>query len=317
MGFYTESARQMINPMDVPTFMIECAQTERELFEGLIELDFAQVYKENGLAVFTEEETEAADKAGKEASGNVIATIIKKAQEALSNAFKKVEEKIKELQDKSIEFFTKKVLENPKAKECDKSVLWWEDYKKAAEAALNPKQIPNELNRIAINAGKDKDEQLNKISQFFDDFNSKLAGIPTSTAEAESADNKSDVKATPVKDHDIMSLRKALSDATAYDELKKIYEELKKVDTSQFDIKEGDSDELIANKTKSARQVWKLKLGYFMAAGKVYLTIVKIAYEDLTAIRTYIKGGSKEEVQQNSAIYSAISDLLYESIVEF
>lgn len=315
MGFYTESARQIINPIDVPTFMAECAKAERKLFEGLIELDFAQVYKENGLAVFTEEETAAADAAGKEASGNTIQVIIKKAQEALKKAFDTVIGKLKELTDKAAEILSKKILENPKAKECTAEVIWWEEYKKAANTILNPTKIPDELNRIAINIAKNNEDFETKISQYLRDF-SAVTIIPTKVSEINNENSKY-VKATPVKEHDIMTLKTALSAGTLGGELKKIYDDLNKVDASQFDIKDGDSEELIANKTKCARQVWKVKLSYFMTAGKVALNTTKIAFDNLAAIRGSLKGGSAEEVQKNSAIFSAVSDIFCESIIEF
>ena len=66
MGFYTEAAKQLnnsnsnITPMDAPSFLYECAQTEQALFEGLIELDFAQVYNEAGVISLTEADEKAA-----------------------------------------------------------------------------------------------------------------------------------------------------------------------------------------------------------------------------------------------------------------
>lgn len=305
MGFYTESAKQMINPMDVPSFFIECAETERKLFEGLIELDFAEVYKENGLAVFTEEETAAAEETSKKAFKDVVADLVKKFEGALKAAYDAITDKLKELFDKTADLLTKKVLDNPEAAKCDLDVVWYEDYYKKATESL--KSVESVLDKMNSDIAKDE-EAASKFDEIYAQITEAVGKIPT-TVEAAQAENKDLI--TKMNAHDVKSLAKALSPAGIGSELTGAYNNLKKVDLSHYAIEDSDADAVKERKVKVLQKVNKVKLAYFAAKAKIAMNTANIARNNFVKLASYVKGTKKESAE----MYDIMNDILCESIL--
>ncbi len=318
MGFYIESAKQMINPMNVPTFMIECAETERKLFEGLIELDFAEVYCESGLAVFTEEEKADAQKAGEEGSKKSIKTIVDNFVSALKAAFNSAKERLGKIFDSITDKVTKGILDSDKLKDAKVAqieILWYEDYHKKAIESL--KSVDDVLTNISSQIAKGEDF-TDKLGAAYKEISEKVAEIPTKLEEAKAKDAS---LVSKIGDHDVKTLVKALSPAGIGRDLDEVYNNLKKVDLTHFAVSDNNSDHENDRNAKVLSQVFKVKLAYFAARAKIAMTTANIAMKNLGTLRGIVKGADKgetaEKTQESVAIYNALVDIFCESIYEF
>ena len=160
MGYYTEEAKQLnsLDTLDVPSFFIECAQTERQLFEGLIELDFAEVYNEAGIISLTEADEEKATEEADKATNNFIVKIWKGFIEAIKNALQKVKEKfdefLRKLADKKVDK-DKLIAQKDIAAKCDKKDIWYKDYMDACDAIISKSAIEEIINNYTVEASVD------------------------------------------------------------------------------------------------------------------------------------------------------------------
>lgn len=139
MGYYTEAAKAIneaaISPMDIPTFFLESTIMERKLFEGLIELDFAEVYNEAGLIYLSEEEQEAAGEVAEKKQEEVKKNLFQSFLNALSKAFTTIREKLQEFLNKT-KGLAKMRLDEKKCKECKIEDVWYKNYSDCAEDIL-------------------------------------------------------------------------------------------------------------------------------------------------------------------------------------
>lgn len=323
MGFYTESAKQMINPMDVPTFMIECAQSERKLFEGLIELDFAEVYCESGLAFLTEEETKAAEDTAKKSIGQVIGGIWTKFIEAIKKAYDNITSKLKEFFDKTSAMVNKgKILDDPKAKECTTEDIWYADYKKEADkinVLATFKDTAAELEkfyRSALEGDLDETALNNYYNEVMKAIE-KLTSVPTTVDEYNANKENSPIKpvALGTKSAEFGELKKALNPGGIGDNIKSVFSTLSQKEKF-FDVKEDDDEKVKKDLVKIAKAFSLFKLGLFTNECSIISKSCKIARRNFTEIAAYVKGGEKpaEEKASESAIYASYSDLLCESV---
>ena len=195
MGFYTEAAKQLnnsnITPIDMPTFLYECAQTEQQLFEGLIELDFAQVYSESGVITLTEADKEAAQDASDKAIADASKNIFQRFLDAIKKVFDKVSAALIDFFNGTKSLVAKK-LNNPRAKSCQIKDVWFSDYKKLVVALEN--QCKESLNFIPVITdanGTELVEDLKVQSKCICDLLGNLIGIiPTTKEGVENAENK-------------------------------------------------------------------------------------------------------------------------------
>ena len=122
MGHYIEEAKNMnsIDALSAPSFLIESAKTELQLFEGLIELDFAEVYNENGIISLSEADQESASEQSDQAQNNFIKNIWKKFTDTIKKMLKSIKEKFneftKKLADKKVD--RDKYIKDEKARSC-------------------------------------------------------------------------------------------------------------------------------------------------------------------------------------------------------
>lgn len=199
MGFYTEAAKRLnnITPIDAASFFIECAETEQALFEGLIELDFAQVYNESGVIKLSEADEAAAKDASDKAIEQASKNIFQRFLEALKKVFDKVTAALADFFNGTKSLAAKK-LDNPRAKNCQIKDVWFSDYKKfvvtlenACKGALDAIAVPQGSGIVEDEAVKLVKEQAQSIVTTVGNL---VAYAPTTKAEAEDKDRAQALK---------------------------------------------------------------------------------------------------------------------------
>ena len=310
MGYYTEAAKQLINPMDVPTFFIECAQTEHQLFEGLIELDFAQIYNEAGIISLTEADEEKANDAAASATNDTTDNIWTKFINAIKHAF----EKIKEAFNKFLASVGShaKILDDPKVKDCKKEDVWFADYKAKCDEYLTKENIKDYIagfgKDILKKAGSEGDEVIvktaEKITKDLDTAKEMISKIPTNADEYTNGTNGKNKNLLPgglkkLGDQNMAALKECLSLKGLTQRISAAFNMLSKDDRSNYKIQKDDSDDLKKAKREASKHVTKMRLEYFMTECKVCSTTAKIARANYSAIKAVVKG--KEGAEENKA----------------
>jgi len=329
MGVYTESARQLINPMDIPTFMIECAKTERALFEGVIELDFAEVYKENGLAVFTEEETAAADTASNNATEQATENIFKKFGEALKKAFEAITNKLKDFFEKTASLVNSKVINDPKAASCTTKDIWFKKYKEATDKlnVLSDYQKAADKAKALMEKAWSGDLDDSSFDEYKDfckeliDTAVKFIEIPTTVEEYNNSTSDLKNQVEPVElgsmKNEFGELQKALSVGGIGSNLKDIFSKLSSKE-KLFEAKPDETTEQKNARRTCAATFCTIKLQLFQNECKIVSNTCKIARRNYSEIAAAVKGSNAKAdettVQNNSAVYAALSDMLCESV---
>lgn len=327
MGFYTEAAKQLINPMDVPSFFIECARTENMLFEGLIELDFAHVYNETGIISISEADEENANLTSGEAINKAIKDIWKIFTDTITKVWSDIKAKFEEFIKKTASLVSSKVINNDKAKECNTKDIWYADYKKACDDIINKGNIGAKAAAITDDlAKKTKDgaseEEVTKAAGDFGKEIDKVYAIPTEADKVESAEIKIPVVELGSKASEFNNLQEELSLAGLTKRLSSAFGMLVKDDSQKFKVEKDDSAETKKLKHLSSKAATKIRLSYFKAECKICSNTAKIARRNYSEIKAFVKGGKaegegKEESQNSSAIFAAIgSNLLCESIFD-
>lgn len=188
MGFYTEDAKRLnITPIDAPAFFIECAQTEQALFEGLIELDFAEVYNEAGIMTLSEADVEAAKSASDKAVDDASKSIFQKFLGAIQKIFDKVSAALIDFFNGTKSLVAKK-LDNPRAKHCQVKDIWFSDYKAVVTDLENV--CKDSLSNIKVwPENADDSEYVSLIKEqsksITESLSNILAAMPTTRQEAE------------------------------------------------------------------------------------------------------------------------------------
>lgn len=331
MGFYTESAKQLISPLSVPDFLMECHHVDNVLFEGLIELDFAEVYNESGLISLTEEEQEqaqaAADNAAKEASQNIF----KKFLETLKGIFNKISEALKNFFSQTMSLVSTKVINDPKAKDCQTEDIWYGDYiakvkpfvdmSSYDEYLKTVKEFYNNLANGSTDGAEDLQKELVEVGATYN----KFTKYPTTVEENNNAEDE--FKINPVKlgtkAGEFKNLQKDLSPAGIATAVKAMFGKLSTPDEYVIKIdKDSETkkiDQKVARSFKVA--VFGLKLDLMRYTGKIISSSLKIAKRNYKEIAACVKGkeaGASEEKTQEAAFIAAqFSDLFCESVFEF
>ena len=161
MGYFIEEAKNLnsVNILDVPSYFIECTQTERKLFEGLIELDFAEVYNEAGIISLTEADEEKASEEADKATNNFIVKIFKGFMDAMRNLFQKAKDKfnefLKKLADKKVDK-DKIIKEKDIAAKCTEKDIWFKDYIDTCDAIVSKSELEKIINEYTVQESADK-----------------------------------------------------------------------------------------------------------------------------------------------------------------
>lgn len=310
MGFYTESARRLINPMDVPAFFEECAKTERKLFEGLIELDFAEVYCESGLAVFTEEEKAAANDAATTGFKATIEKLYKDFVEALTKAYNNIKDKLSEFFNKTASLVNSKVLQDPKAKFCPTKDIWFAEYASKMDELVNIKELNNILTDLTNREITDENYTAS-TADFRRRLNDSIDKVPTSVIEYE--EGRKAIKPVILGKQTIGELQTALSAGGIGKDIASVFNTLKTDDSMKFKIKDTDSDGVKKGKEALASNVFQAKIAFFMVKCKTVSNTLKIARRNYASIASYVRGGA-EAKNESAFLYETLSDMFCESV---
>ena len=333
MGFYTESAKQLINPVSIPDFLMECAHIDRVLFEGMIELDFAEIYNESGNIVLTEEEQQAGETAAKDAEKKAGENIFKKFLEALKGIFSKIGDALNKFFSETTSLVSSKVINDPKAKECQTEDIWYGDYVTRTKPFLDLSAYDKFLNVVKnlytnIIKGNYEDTDLNSLNKesliMAAELN-RFLNFPTTVEENNNAPDNS--KINPVKlgtkAGEFKDLQKDLSPAGIATAVKSIFSKLSTPDEYVIKIdKDSETkkiDQRIVRQFKSA--IFGAKLTLMTFTGKAVSNSLKIARRNYKEIAAAVKGKevNASEKETNEAVFVAaqFSDLFCESVFEF
>ena len=333
MGFYTESAKQLINPVTIPDFLMECAHIDNVLFEGLIELDFAECYNESGNIVLTEEEKEAGETAAKDAEKKAGENIFKKFLETLKSVFAKIGAALDKFFSETTSLVSSKVINDPKAKECQTEDIWYGDYVTRTKPFLDLSAYDRFLNAVKnlyINITKGSYEKidvdsLTKESLIMSAELNRFLNFPTTVEENNDAPDNS--KINPVKlgtkAGEFKNLQKDLSPAGIATAVKAIFSKLSTPDEYVIkvdkDSETKEIDQRIVRQFKAA--VFGAKLTLMSYTGKAVSNSLKIARRNYKEIAASVKGKEVQasEKETNEAVFVAaqFSDLFCESVFEF
>ena len=341
MGFYTEAAQQLITPMDVPSFFIECAQTEQQLFEGLIELDFAHVYNEAGIISLTEADEEKADDAANAATDNNTDNIWTRFIDTIKKLFNNIREAFEKLAAKTIEAAKSKILDSANVKKCKEKDVWFKDYKDACDNILQKKDIKRYIDSFGKTATNAEDEEykLTDMMKSIDEVVADINKVPTSADEYNNKTNGKDpsMLSAGLKElgnQPMGELKECLSLKGLNQRIANCFNMLAKDDRSKFKIQKDDSDEVKKQKREGSKYVTQMRLKYFNTEIKICSTTAKIAHRNYKMIKAAVNGKTEEEGKENtkpaenaenketetkeSVILAGIaSDIFCESIFEF
>lgn len=324
MGFYTESAKQLINPVSIPDFLMECAHIDRVLFEGMIELDFAEIYNESGNIVLTEEDQQAGETAAKDAEKKAGENIFKKFLETLKSIFSKIGDALNKFFSETTSLVSSKVINDPKAKECQTEDIWYKDYLKKTEPITNMSFYDDYLNSIKaiytkiINGHIDQREALEDAVTEVRIKMSGFAKFPTTVEENNDADStyKIEVSKLGAKAAEFKDLQRDLSPAGIATNVKTVFSKLSTPDEYVIKIdKDSETkkfDQRLSISFKAA--VFGLKLDLMKITGKCISSSLKIARRNYKEIAAAVKG---KEVKEVTFIAAQFSDLFCESVFEF
>ena len=338
MGYYTEAAKQLINPIDVPSFFIECAQTEHQLFEGLIELDFAHVYNEAGIISLTEADEEKAEDAANAGSNNATDNLWTKFMEAIRGLFKSIKEAFEKLAEKTVEAARGKILSSADVKKCTKKDVWFADYKESCDKILQKRDIKKYIDaygKTATNA-EDEEYKLTDMLKTIDEVVADINKIPTNEDEFNNGANNKDKSMLPqglkvLGEQNMGELKECLSLKGLNQRIANCFNMLAKDDRSKFKVQKDDSDEVKKSKREGSKYVTQMRLKYFNTEIKICSTTAKIAHRNYKTIKAAVKGKSeegsedtnnnaaenKQETNEAMVLAAIASDVFCESIFEF
>ena len=351
MGFYTESAKQLIaSPLTVPEFMMECSRIDHILFEGMIELDFAEVYNESGVITLTEADGEEAQKAVGDAEKTSIKTIFNKFLETLKGVFEKISGALDKFFSQTLSLVNSKIINDPKAKDCKTKDIWYGDYFKKCAPVVQLGTYDDYLKAVKDYYEKivntDVDGMISDTTKLTDGFVSyaeKLSSFtkfPTTVEENESVD--AEYKIEPVelgsKSSEFSALQKDLSPAGISGIIKVLYSKLKTPDEYIIKVeklgKDATDDQKDENKKAKglarsfAVAVFGVKLDLMRVTGKIISNGLKIGRRNYKEIAACVKGtaaaadnaDNKEattKAEEAAFLAGQFSDLFCESVFEF
>ena len=107
---------------------MECHRIDNILFEGMIELDFAEVYNESGAIVLTEADEEEAKETVNNAEKTSIKTLWNKFVETLKGVFEKIKGALDKFFSQTLSIVSTKVISSDKAKNCPTKDIWYDKY---------------------------------------------------------------------------------------------------------------------------------------------------------------------------------------------
>lgn len=350
MGFYTESAKQLIaSPLTVPEFMMECSRIDHILFEGMIELDFAEVYNESGVITLTEADGEEAQKAVGDAEKTSIKTIFNKFLETLKGVFEKISGALDKFFSQTLSLVNSKTINDPKAKECKTKDIWYADYFKKCAPITQMSTYDDYLKAAKdyyekiVNLDAEGMSDTTELTNGFVSYSDKLSSytkFPTTLKENESAD--AEFKIEPVKlgskSSEFSALQKDLSPAGISGIIKVLYSKLKtpdeyiiKVEKIGKDATEDQKDENKKAKAVArsfAVAVFGVKLDLLRITGKIISNGLQIGRRNYKEIAACVKGtaaaadnaDNKEattKAEEAAFLAGQFSDLFCESVFEF
>lgn len=331
MGFYTESAKQLINPVSIPDFLMECAHIDRVLFEGMIELDFAEIYNESGNIVLTEEEQQAGETAAKDAEKKAGENIFKKFLETLKGIFSKIGDALNKFFSETTSLVSSKVINDPKAKECQTEDIWYKDYLKKTEPITNMSFYDDYLNSVKeiytqiLNGHIDQSEALGDAFTEVSNKMSEFAKFPTTVEENNNVDGAYKIEVSKLGDKaaEFKDLQRNLSPAGIATNVKTVFNKLSTPDEYVIKIdKDSETKKFDQRLSRSFKvAVFGLKLDLMKVTGKCISNGLKIARRNYKEIAAAVKGKEVKasEKETNEAVFVAaqFSDLFCESVFEF
>ena len=323
MGYYTEAAKRLItSPMDAPTFLYEAAQTEHKLFEGLIELDFAQVYNESGVITLSEADEQQATDAAEKGSENAIKQIFTKFKETIQHMWETIQEKLREFFAGIQGFFGVKI-DKAKAAGCQIKDILYSDYWNEAVKITSLKEADIDAIKFSVN---DKEKLSFNATQAFDEkkaaIKQALETLPTTVEKYNEAKN-ANISPKAVGTLKIEDLQKALSPKGIADNIKYTFGILKKDDVIKNKI---DSVLRSAGMNEKQYKQLKFKFSTIYTKYRVYLfgTQIKVTTNTLTiarrnysTLKRFAAGKITNANEAAIAYNNAMSDFVCEQVFGF
>ena len=314
MGFYTESAKELIsNPLSAPEFLMECNRIDRAIFEGMIELDFAEAYSANGTIFLEEGEEEAGKKAADDANDKAGESIWKAFIDALKSAFDRVKEALEKFFSQILSVVKTKVINDEKAGKCEETDIWCFDYLDKVEPLTKLSALKDLITKeteiqTRLQSAKEGEvsgikEELSNLANEYKERLEEYTKYKIDKAENEKSDSKYQLPVTKLGDHksEFTKMQQALSPAGVASCISATFDKLK----TPFDMR-SESNKYATSEQKNVARIIKqkissLKLDLFNATAKVVMNFLKLAWRNYRLIYNFVKGKAKAENTDKAA----------------
>lgn len=316
MGVYTESAKQIYNSsvdaLSAPMFMINCAETERKLFEAVIELDFAEVYNESGVIYLSEADQQAADEKTKTSFGEKIKSVWRKFIETITNAFNTVISKIDEFIKGTAGLIkVSKKLDSPEIKKCQVEQLWFADLKKGFDDEWNrlqKAQVSIEQEGLGSGAAASNDTFLFGVNaENLEKFKMELK-VAVTKVEQNLLHHES-----PLGNHNMSELKAVISMKNVVSDIKGTFEAFKKNDKINALISKADNSEKASKGFKYLTTITGIRLKMFSYKCTTSMKVASLARKNYVTLINYVSKPGKY-YDESATEAETLSDLFCESV---